>query len=96
MRIGSTEKKEKILRTYNRCLNDNVKDPSKRIYINADLTPLEREREKQLRDDLKAARLKNPTKKLVIGNNKIIELLPGNPGTAAHADPRDRPWAKQF
>ena len=94
--LGSTEKKEKILRSYNKCLNENVKDPNKRIYINADLTPLEREREKQLRDELKAARLSNPTKKLVIRNNKIFELLPNNPGNPGAGDPRDRPWSKPY
>ena len=87
--IESHEMKKEILRNYHKKLNSNVQDPSKKIFINPDPTPMEREKEKKLRDDLKAQRLGNPDKKFTIRNNKIVELL-FNPDETS----RKVPWAK--
>lgn len=47
--VRNQEKRGNILRHASR-LNHNVKNPEERIYINPDLTPQEREREKKARD----------------------------------------------
>ena len=89
--IESQEMKQEILKTYNKKLNYNVREPAKRIYINPDLTPMEREKEKKLRDELKAQRSSNPEKRYVIRSNKVVELIHSNPEDTT----RKVPWAAQ-
>ena len=76
--IKSMEKKSVIMRNYWKALNEKEKDTRKRIYINNDLTPIEREEEKALREKLKEERKKNPGKELTIreikGKKEIVEL----------------------
>ena len=86
--IESQDMKKEILRTYHKKLNSNVNDPAKKIFINPDLTPMEIEREKKLRDSLKAQRAGNPDKKYGIRNNRIVELL-----IDAESTSRKVPWA---
>ena len=67
--------KQKILRNYFQTLNKKGTNPKECIYINNDLTPIQRKEEKTLRDDLKRRREAGEAN-LVIRNGKIITKNP--------------------
>ena len=68
--VRSDETKTNIMkRAYK--LNTGVTNKSEKVYINHDLTPKERETEKELRDELRARR-GNGEEDLVIRNGKIV------------------------
>ena len=85
--LKSEDKKNAILRNA-RKLNQGKRDQKSRIYINPDLTPLERQKEKELRDQLKARR-DGGEEGIAIRFGKIIKVhKPDRPDTR-----RDVPWA---
>ena len=74
--IRSEEKKKNLIKNAYQ-LNVNVKDPSKRVYINNDLTPLQRDQEHKLREELRRRKAEGETN-LKIRNGKIMRDEPQN------------------
>ena len=76
--LKSVEKKTEILRNYWPIINEKGKDHKKRVFINPDLTQIEREEERILREQLREERKNNPNQDLVIreirGKKQIVEL----------------------
>ena len=68
--LNSQEKKRTVLKNYHQ-LNENVRDLNRKIFINNDLTPTQREQEHKLRIELRL-RKENGEKNLKIRNGKII------------------------
>ena len=69
--VRSDETKTSIMKRAHK-LNTGVTDKREKIYINHDLTPKEREVEKELRDELRTRR-ENGEEDLVIRNGKIVK-----------------------
>ena len=72
--ITSEEKKKNIIKNAYQ-LNLNVKDPYKRVYINNDLTPMQRDQEHRLRDELRRRKADGETN-LKIRSGKIVREEP--------------------
>ena len=70
VRVRSEEAKRKIMANA-RKLNENVVDAKKRVYVNHDRTPKEREDFKKLRSELTERQKKDP--ELVIRGGKIVK-----------------------
>ena len=69
LKVKSVEQKEKILRNYFR-IN---KDQQNKIYFNPDRTPLQREKHRQLREELKRIRTETGNNNYVIRGYTIVE-----------------------
>ena len=71
--IKSSQTRVKIFQNITK-LNDTETTPKERIYINKDLTPLQRTKEKTKRQEIFTLRAANPEKKYKWNRGEIVEI----------------------